>query len=431
MPSDTTRTDTAPALTKHGALVRVTGQPSLLQRMAASAMHLHVCEELGSAGTEWHTIAIRELADTIGYASHDGSALHKALLGLPKLHVSFDLTGNDGGRLQGCMNYMSQVIIEHNAGLCRYSYPPTTRSWLRRPELYAHLTQALLRAFSSRYALALYDLCISYKGNNSSDLARHFRRAGDPETPAVTGWKPLKWWRKALGVKPGVYSQFKYLSRSVVKPAMREVNTFSDIVLEMRSGQKHRKVEELLFVIRQNRQPSLLAPEDFLPPRQTHEPPPPIARPPAPLLRPEAAPAARGVPRPATTHAPKHAPGEEELRARMRASGMPGQRQGTFLAREKKDPGRIARPLEHMDTIPAPFPEEPAPPPPQKRPRPDLVAEAAAFLRNYRGKPILAKQAYEIAERDPQLVLDVGREAKVAWLSHRDLWFLLKARAGE
>ena len=272
MPSDTTRTDTAPALTKHGALVRVTGQPSLLQRMAASAMHLHVCEELGSAGTEWHTIAIRELADTIGYASHDGSALHKALLGLPKLHVSFDLTGNDGGRLQGCMNYMSQVIIEHNAGLCRYSYPPTTRSWLRRPELYAHLTQALLRAFSSRYALALYDLCISYKGNNSSDLARHFRRAGDPETPAVTGWKPLKWWRKALGVKPGVYSQFKYLSRSVVKPAMREVNTFSDIVLEMRSGQKHRKVEELLFVIRQNRQPSLLAPEDFLPPRQTHEP---------------------------------------------------------------------------------------------------------------------------------------------------------------
>ena len=83
--------------------------------------------------------------------------------------------------------------------------------------------------------------------------------------------------------------------------------------------------------------------------------------------------------------------------------------------------------------IPAPVaaPPEQAPPPPQKRPRADLVAEAVAFLRNYRGKPILAKQAYEIAERDPQLVLDVGREAKVAWLSHRDLWFLLKERAGE
>ena len=83
--------------------------------------------------------------------------------------------------------------------------------------------------------------------------------------------------------------------------------------------------------------------------------------------------------------------------------------------------------------IPAPVaaPPEQAPPPPQKRPRADLVAEAVDFLSNYRGKPIIAPLAYQIAERDPQLVLDVGREAKVAWLSHRELWFLLKERAGE
>ena len=96
-------------------------------------------------------------------------------------------------------------------------------------------------------------------------------------------------------------------------------------------------------------------------------------------------------------------------------------------------PAPMAARMPGRPLIPAPVaaPPEQAPPPPQKRPRADLVAEAVAFLRNYRGKPILAKQAYEIAERDPQLVLDVGREAKVAWLSHRDLWFLLKERAGE
>ena len=80
---------------------------------------------------------------------------------------------------------------------------------------------------------------------------------------------------------------------------------------------------------------------------------------------------------------------------------------------------------------PAPSPEEPAPVPPENHQQPALISEAKAALRHYRGTPIIAPLAYQIAERNPQLVLDVVREAKVAWLSHRELWFLLKERAGE
>ena len=385
MPTTPTRPATATALTKHGAPVRVSGHPSPLQRMAASAMHLHACEERGDAGAHVHTIAVCELAETIGFEPHDWPTLHEALLGLADIRISFDLTTDGGERVQGRMGYMSKVSIEHNAGLCRYSYHPAMRAWLRRPELRAHLNRAVqLRAFTSRYALALYETCVRHKDDNSGDLALQFRRAGDQQAPAVTGWKPLNWWRNVLAVREGHYPQFKYLKRDVLKPAMREVNALSDIGLEMQHGRKHRQVEELLFVIRCKRQPALLAPEDVLPRAQTRdpEPPPPIAlpdaRPPVPPMRKAAAPAATETPRPPMTHEPEHAAREVELRARMRACGIPGHRHDAFLALEKKDPGRIARNLQHMNAI--------------LKAKPDYIKKPAAWaqsaiLKDYAATP--------------------------------------------
>ena len=341
-------------LKKHVALIHVSGQPSLLQRRAANTLHLHAYEELGDAGSEWHMIPIRELAEKIGFDSHNRQKLHEALLGLADIRVSFDLTGEGGGRIQGRMGYMSQVIIEHNSGLCRYSYPPIMRAWLHRPDLYARINLAVQRAFSSRYTLALYENCVRYKDNNKGYLARQHRRAYDQDTPAITGWKPLKWWREVLGVKEGRYSQFKELNRCILKPAMQEVNTFSDIVLDVQVGRKNRRISELLFVIRRSRQLSLFAPEDFLPPSEERdrEPPPiapPTALPPAPVRK-AVAPRPK-TPRTQPVAAQKYTAAEKVLCTRMRAYGVASHKHDELLALEKDDPGRIARNLRHMDRI--------------------------------------------------------------------------------
>ena len=92
---------------------------------------------------------------------------------------------------------------------------------------------------------------------------------------------------------------------------------------------------------------------------------------------------------------------------------------------------RATAPQASPPVPPAPSPEAPAPIPPDNHQQPALISEAKAALRHYRGTPIIAPLAYQIAERDPQLVLDVVREAKLAGLSHPALWFRLKERAGE
>ena len=264
MPTDRTPPDTATGPAKNGPPVRVFGYPSPLQRKVASALHRHAAHELGKASAQNHTIALRTLAERIRHEPNDQPVLIDALRGLLNIRVAFDLTGKDGRRLQADTVYLSQVIIKDNAKLCQYRYPPAMHACFRRPELRAHLNQAVQQSFRFRYARALYEACAPYKDNSSGNLARQCRQDGDQLAPGVTGWKPLKWWRKALGVKPREYPQFKYFNRDVLKPAMCEVNTFSDLVLQVQYGRKHRHVEELLFVIRRSRQPALLAPEDGL-----------------------------------------------------------------------------------------------------------------------------------------------------------------------
>ena len=98
------------------------------------------------------------------------------------------------------------------------------------------------------------------------------------------------------------------------------------------------------------------------------------------------------------------------------------------IASERATAPLASPPIPH---VPSTVEPAPVPVPPENHQQPALIAEAKAALRNYRGTPIIAPLAYQIAERDPQLVLDVVREARAAGLSHRDLWFLLKERAGE
>ena len=361
----------AEMLKKHVAMIHVSGSPSFLQKKAANVMHHHAYDELADLSTVWHTITIAELAKKVRYDSHDRQTLHNALLGMVNICISWDLTGEGGNRIQGRLAYMSQVVIEHKSGVCRYAYPPAMRAWLYRPEVYAQINLAVQRAFSSKYAIALYENCVRYKDNNDNYLALQYKRASDSQVPAITGWKPLAWWKQVLGVAEDDYRQFKYFRRDVLKPAIKEVSTFSEIVLEMELRRENRRISELMFVIRPNRQPTLFKPEHFLPEDQEKD----VVAPTTPLQKALPPPSPESV----ETYVPHHhtagnaqraAPhrykvrqkkpqrpareyteAEQTLCKRMRTHGIASHKHDELLAFEKTDPGRITRNLAHLEAI--------------------------------------------------------------------------------
>lgn len=114
---------------------------------------------------------------------------------------------------------------------CRYVYAPDLREKLYRPEVYARINLAIQARFGSGYALALYENCA------------RFRKVG------TTGWIDLETWRDLLGVGEDQYRAFKALRQKVLAPAIKEVNEFSDVRVEMETQREKRRIVALKFVV--------------------------------------------------------------------------------------------------------------------------------------------------------------------------------------
>ena len=95
----------------------------------------------------------------------------------------------------------------------------------------------------SSHALVLYENCNRYIGTG--------------QTPV---WD-LEIFRKLMAVE-GRYKEFKFLKRDVIMPAMKEVNSHSNILVDLLTVRKGRAVAALQFTVKTNPQLALLGMEE-------------------------------------------------------------------------------------------------------------------------------------------------------------------------
>jgi hypothetical protein len=221
-------------LKKHVGAVHVKGRLSLLQRKVSNILLLNAYDELPEQGVFEHTIRLRTLADVAGFDSNDHQLLREALEALVDVKIKWNVLDRDGEEEWGVSSFLSQAVTK--GGLCRYAYPPELRRKLFNPEIYARINLSVQERFGSSYALALYENCV------------RFRKVG------TTGWIGLDQWRDLLGIEEGQYEQFKYLNRDVLKPAVKEVNGYSDIRVKMETRREKRRIVALKFSIKENPQ---------------------------------------------------------------------------------------------------------------------------------------------------------------------------------
>lgn len=113
--------------------------------------------------------------------------------------------------------------------------------FLLDPKRYATLRIESITAMKKGPSIALYEICARF--------------ASSP-TPS-TGFKPLDWWIQALtghlvsGAKRSVtYSEFKYFSRDVLVPAIKEINQKTELEVEIDLKKVGKKVTEIRFWVR-------------------------------------------------------------------------------------------------------------------------------------------------------------------------------------
>ena len=216
---------------KHSAAIHIENKVSLLQRRAWNILLAHAYDELPLK--EVYSVRVKELIDKLGYDSKDENHLKAALKTLATSAVEWDTLDKDGSPDWGVTTLLAQARIQN--GICTYAYSPELRERLHNPKVYARISLSLQNEFTSKHALALYELFVDYL-----DEARNYG-----ETPFIL----LAHFRKLMGIPDGSYTEFKKLNTRVIKEPIEEINERTDLSVTVEYQRKSRKVAALKFKI--------------------------------------------------------------------------------------------------------------------------------------------------------------------------------------
>jgi hypothetical protein len=218
---------------KNVSAIHIGGKFSLLQRKFFNVLLSNSYDELLTK--EQHQIRVREICDSAGCDTNNTEVAKEVLRSLKNTEVTWNLLGDDDKEEEwGVSSMIAEAVIKR--GVCTYAFSPSMRKKLYQPEMYARINLSIMSNFNRSYSLALYENTTRFRGLGT------------------TGWKDLAFWRYVLGVEEGEYQLFKEFNKKVIKPAVKEVNSISDILLEPEYRREKRRVAHIRFNIKQNPQ---------------------------------------------------------------------------------------------------------------------------------------------------------------------------------
>ena len=204
---------------------------SLLQKKAWSFLIANAYDELPTE--EIHQIGVRDLIRIMEYNSGDQAYLKDALRGLMTTLVEWDILRHDKKNVWQAATMLAEVRIED--GTCFYAFGPMFRQALYHPEIYARLSLHIIKQFSKKYALTLWEMC---------------QHAMNPKTGVgETKWMLLDEFRKLMGVKDGTYKQFRDLNKWVIQPAIKEIGLLAYCDITPVYKRKGRKITDIKFQV--------------------------------------------------------------------------------------------------------------------------------------------------------------------------------------
>lgn len=219
---------------KHVQAVHVGGDLSLMDRKVANALLYHAYHELPTQ--ERHTIKYRRLCELVELNGEDWPLIKKSLETLNTTPIRFGVFEDGRMKSWGQSTLLAWVNVDFDTGMAEYGYSAFLREQLYDPAIYEIINLGITSKFASKYGLALYENCA------------RFRKVGS------TGWINLATFRDLMGcMDDPCYDEFKRLNSLVIKPAVREVNSTSDIEVTPEFRRESRKVSDVRLLVHDKR----------------------------------------------------------------------------------------------------------------------------------------------------------------------------------
>ncbi len=239
------------SVAKHPAAINVERMTTYSQQLTwnvllANAMKLQI--QNGEQIKNRYEISISNLCEFLGLHNKNKKHLWDSLDTLIKTTVRWDILKKDKKRKWGKATLLAGYEVDGDT--MTYSYYETVVEQLLNPEIFVRVNLLMQKDFNSKYAIPIYEECVNALVTCSS-LFRY--KYGE------TNWIDLKLFRQWMGVKEGQYLEFKYFNKRVIKEAVAEINSKTDLSVEVEFRRIKRQVAGLRFKVTLSSHPERLS----------------------------------------------------------------------------------------------------------------------------------------------------------------------------
>ncbi|MEM1244307.1 MAG: replication initiation protein [Pseudomonadota bacterium] len=217
-------------LKKHVATIHCSNSLSLLQRKISNALLFHAYPHL--LEQEEYKITVTTLCKIIGYYGHNYEVIKSALREL----ISTVIEWNVIDETRQSEDWTASTILASvhiKAGECYYAYSPRMKKLLYSPTMYGKINLIIQAKFKSSYGLALYENCVRYQGLKA------------------TRWFEYDVFRHLMGVPKQKYQVFRDFKKRVLDKSIDELNTYSNLIVDVEIKRQGRKVIALRFNLKE------------------------------------------------------------------------------------------------------------------------------------------------------------------------------------
>ena len=228
------------------AIVPTKDRISILARKVYNVM-MHYAQEQG-VEQPIYRVRLRDVVNGIDFNSKNTDVIKDHLRQMVTTKVEWQSpTKGEGAKWAvSALIAHAELINENNEVFMEWSYAVNIKHEILDPQRYARISLAFQAEFRSMPGLALYEICCRYIDNPGGLTARQH-------------WT---WWRPVLTGAPesqvGIYSEWKYFKRDVIKGAVAEVNQITDLEIEaVEHRSTGRSIGDLQFKVKRKEQTKL------------------------------------------------------------------------------------------------------------------------------------------------------------------------------
>lgn len=209
---------------------------TLIQRKIGNAWLRHALVTQPDSQGWWET-NLRQLAGDIGFDSNNRQHLKEAAEALMSIVFEWDVIAPAARRALWKASVMFPEVELH-ADTVRYQFSSQMREALLNPEIYALIDMNVVRKFRRGSSLALWEHCVRYEKIGTT---------GEVE------WRLFRDMILGEDKDNKTYQEYKFFKSKVLKPAIAEVNTTSEHVVELFETKVARRVTTIRFTIKRKK----------------------------------------------------------------------------------------------------------------------------------------------------------------------------------